>query len=464
MDMLFGFLLVVCVLIISQRGKGVDLGEWKRNTLIQDMEKLANLQNKTDCWVCMHMPTHKTSGLPMVAVPLAEGDWYKGQCCGCLGTWSSSWTTSNINTLHLGSRIQEVAGICWTHNETVENMTYLGTYPFCNKTIVTGNGSRVYSGDMKTKNLTYFVHNISYFDIISLINENGYPYIPATCCPTTKENQLPKCANGNNAPSSTYLAMLMEFFVKLIYAEPNKVGHLLGANLWLLCGRMAYDRMPARWKGVCTFGKVIPSHVILKSLGTAHIRNAHSATEVNSVLTHDYWTQVSRGVIPPLGVMMNYRDLHHLNNWTVTMFKDTIKTLKLLEEEQGKILDFVLQTRYAVDTILAAQGGVCAVVHTHCCMYISDYSPNITATIQHMERTLKENPLQSEGEGLDVWSALWSWLPDGSWIRHLIVGVILLIVFSLCECCCIQCHPGLLGMCRVKPTEGELLLQMAKSY
>ncbi|XP_026581920.1 uncharacterized protein LOC113454799, partial [Pseudonaja textilis] len=239
---LFGFLLIVCVLIISQRGKGVDLGEWKRNTLIQDMGKLANLHNKTDCWVCMHMPTHKTSGLPMVAVPLAKGDWYKGQCYGCSGTWSSSWTTSNINTLHLGSRIQEVA--------------------------------------------------------------------------------------------------------------------------------------------------------------------------VNSVLTHDYWTQISRGVIPPLGVMMNYRDLHRLNNWTVTMFKDTIKTLKLLEEEQGKILDFVLQTRYAVDTILAVQGGVCTVVHTHCCMYISDYSPNITATIQHMEQTLKENPLQSEGEGLDVWSALWSWMPD----------------------------------------------------
>lgn len=123
---------------------------------------------------------------------------------------------------------------------------------------------------------------------------------------------------------------------------------------------------------------------------------------------------------------MNYRDLHHLNNWTIVMFNDTIKTLKFLEQEQGQIRDFVLQTRYTVDTILAAQGGVCAVVHSHCCMYITDYAPNITATVKHMEEMVKNNPFsESDLSVPNLWSMLWSWLPDGSWVRSIVMGIIL---------------------------------------
>ena len=80
-----------------------------------------------------------------------------------------------------------------------------------------------------------------------------------------------------------------------------------------------------------------------------------------------------------MGTMMNYYDLHALNNWTISMFNDMITAITLLKKEQSEIRDFVLQTRYAVDMLLASEGGICAVVHTHCCMFISDYTPNIIA-------------------------------------------------------------------------------------
>uniref|UniRef100_A0A670XP03 Envelope glycoprotein n=1 Tax=Pseudonaja textilis TaxID=8673 RepID=A0A670XP03_PSETE len=453
----FGFLLTVCVLIISQRGKGVDLGEWKRNTLIQDMEKLANLHNKTDCWVCMHMPTHKTSGLPMVAVPLAEGDWYRGQCYGCSGTWSSSWTTSNINTLHLGSRIQEVAGICWTHNETVENMTYLGTYPFCNKTIVIGNGSRVYPDDMKTKNLTYFVHNISKFDITSLINENGCPYIPNNCInrisstlSRTLKGPYDCCINQTvtKRPDIGHGAYVLCTWMWLMWSWESQASdntyhkHLkyfpLPDGLWLLCGDTAYQQWPKDWSGVCIIGFVIPVIYKLEGLPIGmRIRNR----EVDSGLTvgGNLWTQISRAAIPPLGIAMNYEDIHILNNFTVAMFNDTVKNIKMLNEEVSEIRQVTLQNRYALDIMLAAKGGVCALIHSHCCVFIYNYEPNITRTVHDMEDRIAEHEAGKDGFNKSLWALLWDWLPDSSWLRLLLQLVVIIVIILIMLCCCIQC-------------------------
>ncbi|XP_026549206.1 endogenous retrovirus group PABLB member 1 Env polyprotein-like, partial [Notechis scutatus] len=90
----------------------------------------------------------------------------------------------------------------------------------------------------------------------------------------------------------------------------------------------------------------------------------------------------SRGLIPPLGVAMNYRDIHILNNFTVAMFNDTIKNIKMINVEMSEIRKVTLQNRYALDIMLAAKGGVCALIHSHCCVFIHNYEPNITKTVQ----------------------------------------------------------------------------------
>lgn len=117
-----------------------------------------------------------------------------------------------------------------------------------------------------------------------------------------------------------------------------------------------------------------------------------------------------------------------------------------------------LQNRYALDIILASKGGVCALIHSHCCVYISDYSVNISHTVHRMEEMIQHNPI-TEKEKLDfgsLWDALWSWLPDGSWIRIIMYCIIIIIIVGVMFCCCIQCMPFIVSICkncdfRVKP-------------
>lgn len=80
-------------------------------------------------------------------------------------------------------------------------------------------------------------------------------------------------------------------------------------------------------------------------------------------------------------------------------------------------------------------------VHSHCCMFIPDNNVSISATIDHMETMIAENPLKTT-EG-DPWNWLYSWLPDGGWIRHIMVLIagplIILLLFCFCMPCLMQC-------------------------
>lgn len=51
---------------------------------------------------------------------------------------------------------------------------------------------------------------------------------------------------------------------------------------------------------------------------------------------------------------------------------ETNKALTNWATEQKGIRKLVLQTTIALDIVLASKGGVCALIHQHCCIYIPD--------------------------------------------------------------------------------------------
>ena len=50
----------------------------------------------------------------------------------------------------------------------------------------------------------------------------------------------------------------------------------------------------------------------------------------------------------------------------------------------------VLQNRLASDTLTAAQGGTCAIIHTQCCTYIPDMSTDVTHFTKHMNKVIED--------------------------------------------------------------------------
>ena len=83
----------------------------------------------------------------------------------------------------------------------------------------------------------------------------------------------------------------------------------------------------------------------------------------------------------------------------------------------------VLQNRLTLDILTAAQGGTCAIIHTHCCTYISDMSTNVTHFTKLVNKMI---------QAMDTPEAsLLEMLTSFPWGTILIA--IILVVFSVCS-------------------------------
>ncbi|XP_060134342.1 endogenous retrovirus group PABLB member 1 Env polyprotein-like [Zootoca vivipara] len=288
----------------------------------------------------------------------------------------------------------EVAPRCFRFNH--DSSRFLGPYPYCNWT---------------------------------------YEYVNGSSCflNVTTQRGRPKVTINNVTRYMTFYqqATCRDFHSWFDWMKKSwRSTCVLQSNMWLLCGKKAYKEIPSAFSGTCTLGVVIQLVYKLDALPHTRLRNKH---EVNPPFTQYTDTQIARSILPLLGVAMNYRDLHHLANWTEALFNDTVKGMKLINTE--------LQ-----DVILASERGVCALIHSHCCMYVQDNGPNITHTIQEMENLVAAQPLQP-AVGFDPWEWLLSWLPNGAWIRKTLLTLIGLACGLVMLCCCIQCLPSLFGQC-----------------
>ena len=97
-------------------------------------------------------------------------------------------------------------------------------------------------------------------------------------------------------------------------------------------------------------------------------------------------------------------------NFTQQALQDSQKAISALNAEQAQIRKVVLQNRLALDILTAAQGGMCAIIHTQCCTYIPDMSPNVIHFTKHMNKMTGavDTPEASI-------TSLWETLTSSSW-------------------------------------------------
>uniref|UniRef100_A0A7M4EZW8 Uncharacterized protein n=1 Tax=Crocodylus porosus TaxID=8502 RepID=A0A7M4EZW8_CROPO len=54
---------------------GVLVRAWEENSIMFLGQSIASAGNLTNCWVCIHGPTHPAIGIPMHGVPIPLKDW-----------------------------------------------------------------------------------------------------------------------------------------------------------------------------------------------------------------------------------------------------------------------------------------------------------------------------------------------------------------------------------------------------
>ena len=68
-----------------------------------------------------------------------------------------------------------------------------------------------------------------------------------------------------------------------------------------------------------------------------------------------------------MGTTDDMLEVDALTNFTQQALQDSQKAISALNAEQAQIRKVVLQNRLPLNTLTAAQGGTCAIIHTQCC-------------------------------------------------------------------------------------------------
>lgn len=133
----------------------------------------------------------------------------------------------------------------------------------------------------------------------------------------------------------------------------------------------------------------------------------------------------------------------------ITIFSnETIQTEKDFNVELYQLRITALQTRQALDFVLASSGGVCALIKTECCSFVPDTSIVANRHIQVAEDALskwKEEEKKISTDSIsNFFNGLWSWVPGiQTWAKGLMtilasglvfVGMTILIWKLLCAC------------------------------
>uniref|UniRef100_A0AAY5KKM9 Uncharacterized protein n=1 Tax=Esox lucius TaxID=8010 RepID=A0AAY5KKM9_ESOLU len=159
----------------------------------------------------------------------------------------------------------------------------------------------------------------------------------------------------------------------------------LPEQVYIVCGGTAYSCIPRDTGGVCYMAYLVPlirraDHGEMGALHQSQSRRKRTLTRTQcifSVLIPGYGTYTSQEEIMALSKVLE----KHMN-----LTSDTIAAKGM---ELSETRSVALQNRMALDLILASQGGVCKVVGSECCTYISDASQKVNYLVQETKEGIE---------------------------------------------------------------------------
>ena len=95
-----------------------------------------------------------------------------------------------------------------------------------------------------------------------------------------------------------------------------------------------------------------------------------------------------------------------------------------------KLERWFYKNRFALDILMAAQGGTCAIIHTQFCTYLPDMSTNVIHFIKNMNKMI-----QATGAAKASVTSLWENLTSSPWWKTILIIIILTVLFLLFAPC-----------------------------
>ncbi|CAM5144643.1 unnamed protein product [Natator depressus] len=421
-------------------------GDHDDNSFIQQQVWIAQTFNISNCWVCSHIPAHSQTGVPVLAIPLKSPDLTGGpRPFNKIWNSNDSWEVVGINASKWISVVEGKGHWCWVCNGTGLD---LGKSR-CLQHIV-ANGVWDYSN--KTKKWRAGYGDMNFFSTWDQTEKS------ISCSPysnLSENNTIFQCHANNTTPRKENYPVLFggyyaSFANTYMTNGCNRPFPALIGHHWV-CGTRAYTALPANWSGICYPTRLFPQFRVLGTFPRERLLNfrrkrrdlTDAQRYVNNISPLTWEEAIGSSFIPLGGVMHHAKRLLRLQAVVEIMANETGESLRALAKETGAIRQMALQNHQALDIVLAAKGGTCALIGKDCCVYIPDNTNEVIDRASHLEQ-IAYLPHKEP-------SSLWKWLSNlfnfsgiGNWLFQgaltLLFGILIIFVcFQLLSCCIQNC-------------------------
>uniref|UniRef100_A0A8C5Q723 Uncharacterized protein n=1 Tax=Leptobrachium leishanense TaxID=445787 RepID=A0A8C5Q723_9ANUR len=310
------------------------------------------MSNNTDCWICGAIAFSEESSYPYVGVPWTVEDLKAYNNTG-FGWYREAGKPRSMDRIHIVNRPQEGA-VCISSHDSGIHVLKLGQSN-CTAAWLKGYGN--------DQNWAMTADDSS--PVITIVRMTPHGPIRRMTFPFLS-NLLDTCFN--KAPGNSY--------------------NVLPRGVYFLCGNWAYRWLPPSWEGECYLGSIVPAIRRRENLPEGLIRNKRWSSFIG---THEGNSGV---FFPSWGVYWSLNRIEVLKNLMDEALNATVDSIMKLSQEQVQIRAVALQNRQALDYVLAAKGGVCALIGTECCVYIVNNSGTITHDLARINkvREMLRNP------------------------------------------------------------------------
>ncbi|KAK0156193.1 Endogenous retrovirus group PABLB member 1 Env polyprotein [Merluccius polli] len=216
------------------------------------------------------------------------------------------------------------------------------------------------------------------------------------------------------------------------------------ADIFLLCGRTLYPRLPENWRGLCA-----PVRLRVPITMTGFLRNVTAPARHRRDAT-DQWDLNTDSTVymDAIGIPRCVPDRYKLADNIAAGFENIPLLSAIFPVTPVKNVDRINYVHYnvnrmALDMLLAEKGGVCSMFGEQCCTFI----PNNAAPDGSVSKALAGLHTLSEqmAEDSGVSNPLGDWAARlfGRWKNFVMSALISIATFFTilitCGCCCIPC-------------------------
>ncbi|XP_069028136.1 endogenous retrovirus group PABLB member 1 Env polyprotein-like [Embiotoca jacksoni] len=395
---------------------------WDTNMWYSYVKALVRSYNKSDCFVCSHMP-HSSTQVTLHAKPM---NWTEAKC------------------------FSSFAGVGYQHEDIIINVTLVKEGE---------SGWLEFTGLKNGTCDTMFWVNFNRTSTGPVVPQKVFlkdnPTFPL-CFEQTKGTVF--LGNSSKQCQHTYYG---DWQGAPVHQKRPSNGTYLVQGGWWLCGTNAYITLPVNWIGVCT-PIFVTDHTFIVDKEQTSVNNVRRKRSTDQWMTengikphdgiwgtdvpkeHKLWTDASKVILaffPQLGVGKVMLRLETVDYRFQVWANASIKVNEGQNREIKALRLMVLQNRMVLDLLTASEGGVCVKIGTTCCTYIPD---EVNTNISKAMNVLKQmqSVMTKDHPGIGSWD-IYSWLTTGPW-WHMLLKIFMpvlmvLIIFCVLISCVIPC-------------------------